>query len=63
MVIPDWNPREFGVASQEASVGAIGGMALTVIIERVDLLIREWNAANGLSPAIVAVLVFVKVIA
>ena len=48
---------------EKPAVGAVGGVALAVVVQRVDLLVRERDAADALAPAVVTILVLVDVVA
>lgn len=62
MVVPDRNPRELLMAGDEIQVGSIRCDPRAVVIERKDLLVRLWDAANTISPAVVSILILVNVI-
>jgi hypothetical protein len=62
MVIPDRNPWEVLVAGNEIKIGAVGGNPLAVVVERVNLLVRQGDTPKGVAPAIVSLLVFIDII-
>ncbi len=62
VVIPDRDPWEVLVASNQIQVGTVCGVALAVIIKRIDLSIWQWDTTNSLSPAVIAISVFVDIV-
>jgi hypothetical protein len=62
MVIPNRDPGELLVAGHQVKIGAVGGNSLAIVVEGVDLLVWERNAADGLTPAVVSVGIFIYVV-
>jgi hypothetical protein len=63
MIVPHGNPRKLLVASKKIEIGTVSGKALAIVVECRDLLVRKRDAADGLTPAVVTVLVLVDVVA
>ena len=51
------------MASYEVQVGAVRSEPLTVIVQAENFVVRKRDAVNGVSPAIVAILVLIDVVA
>lgn len=51
MIIPNRDPGVHLMASEKSMISFIGGMSFTVIVESVDLSIRQRNSVDGLTPA------------
>lgn len=62
VVIPDRNPREVLVAGTQIQVGLVGGVALAVVVESEDGVVRHRDTVNAVAPAVHAVLVLVEVV-
>ena len=63
MVIPHGDPRESLMAQEKIQVCSIGCMSFSVVIQRKDRPVRQRNSPNRLTPSIVSILVFIKIIA
>ena len=63
MVIPNGYPRKLLMAGQEVEIRAVGRQSLAVIIQRVNLAVRQRHPTNTLSPAVSTILIFVYIVA
>ena len=63
MVIPNWYPRESRVTQQEVLVGTICRNALPVIVQGENGSVGQGNPVNTLSIPIIAIGIFIDVIA
>lgn len=62
MVVPGCYPSISLVASDQIQVSSIGCQPLSIVIEGEYLFVRKRNTAYAVSPAVVAILVFVNII-
>lgn len=62
MVVPYRNPRELLVASHEVQISAVSSEPPSIIVKSEDLAIWLRDAANAVTPTIVAILVFIDVV-
>jgi hypothetical protein len=63
MVVPNGDPRELLVASNEVQVGAVCREPPTVVVESVDLVVGLRDTTDAVAPTVISVLVFVDVVA
>lgn len=62
MVVPHRNPGEVLVTGHKIEIGAVRSMSLPVIVQRVDLLVRQSDAAKAVTPTVISFCVLVDVI-
>ena len=62
MVVPNRDPGKRAVAEEQVLICSVGCVTLTIIIQSVDFSIGQGYAANGITPAVSAILVLVDVI-
>jgi hypothetical protein len=64
VVIPDGNPREAPMAELQVQIAPVSSMALAVVVQGVDNLLRLRDAVNGRAISVVAITsIFVDVVA
>lgn len=62
MIIPNRNPRKLLMTSQQIKISPISCNSLTVVIESVDLLVRQRNTTNTVTPTVITVPILVDII-
>jgi hypothetical protein len=63
MIVPNRDPRELLVASNEIQVGTVSREPPAVVVESEDLVIGLGDTADAVSPAVISVLILIDVIA
>jgi len=62
VIVPNRNPRELLVASNEIKVGTVRRKPLSVVVKSEDFTVWLRNAAKRVAPAVISILVFVDVV-
>ena len=62
VVVPYRDPGKLLVAGEKIKIGAIGGQSFPVVVERIDLTVRQRDAAKGGAIAIHLVCILVDVV-